>query len=181
MSFTEAGKAIDELKTSKPIYKFTLNSTWSGESVLKGSLMQKVSNTINPDNHYSELAINFMQESLAPDRKSLQINRDDILYQIQELNRQDIISFLKWHSESKNIFDTKLGKWYSRFALKGGFPEYKETLFSIGKYIRINKITSSTPTDDVHVKNTRALLQLFYEKNFQEGHLNSRARKRRRK
>ncbi len=181
MSYKEAVAAVSELKASKAVFVLSLARDWDGKNKLEGKLKDKITNSPNPNNAFSKLAVNFFEERYNSDKKRYEVNNPDILAKMNKLIKENIASFLKDFSEQKNFGETKQGKWYHRHALENGFDRYKETFYSIAKYMLVNNITSRSDRDNVHVKNTSALLQLIFEKNFDENHIVGRKRRRRRR
>lgn len=181
MSYKEALNAVSELKASKAVFVLSLTKDWDGKSQLKGVLKEKVTNTINPNNVFSRLAVSNFEENFSNEKKRYEVNNPEILNKMNKFVKAHLLEFLKQFCEQKNFVETKQGKWYTKHALENGFDRYKENFYSIVKYLFVNQIKAHTEQDNVHVKNTSAILQLIFEKNFQDEHIAGRKRRRRRR
>lgn len=179
MSWKEAAEAINELKTSKPIFILQLTRDWDGKDTLTGERAQRVAQVRNPNNVFSDLAAKFFEESWDNQSKRFVVDVANVQKKMHAFVVDTIQAFLRDFSDTKNYSESRQGKWYDRYALQN--TQYLDNYYSITKYLLINGINGKSDPESVHVKNVKGILQLIFERDYKDEHLASGRKRRRRR
>jgi len=185
MSFAIIESEIRKLNTSEPVFEIKVSKSWQDkeEICLGDHIGATATNRIESgDGVFTQLVKKNFSERFSSSDKSFVIETDSIKSKCLTEIKQYLLNFItnEMSKKKKNFLDTKMGKWYSRYACKAyrnNSNNYlDDKLISLYGYLRTHLDTADA---EKHICNGVAVMQVLFDKNFREDHIMLRRKRRR--